>query len=141
MRASDKFFRPAALGLEVDLQATDKARALLGKQRHTVQNIPAMLWQEVPAFYQSLTGGTLSELALRLLILTAARSKPLRQIHIDQIDGDVWTIPAEDMKGRRGANADFRVPLSSEALAVIDEARKFARDGFLFPGVRKGVRH
>ncbi len=64
----------AALGLEVDLQATDKARALLGKQRHTVRNIPAMPWPEVPAFYQSLTGGTLSELALRLLILTAARS-------------------------------------------------------------------
>jgi len=31
------------------------------------------------------------------------------------------------------------VPLSGEALAVIDEARKVARDGFLFPGVRKGV--
>lgn len=129
----------AALGLEVDLQATDKARALLGKQRHTVENVPALPWQEVPAFYRSLTGGTLAELALRLLILTAMRSYPVRHIHVDQIDGDVWTVPAEAMKGRRGATVAFRVPLSSEAQAVIHEARKFARDGFLFPGLRKGV--
>lgn len=44
----------AALGLEVDLQATEKARALLGKQRHKVQNVPAMAWRDVPAFYASL---------------------------------------------------------------------------------------
>lgn len=44
----------AALGLDVDLQATEKARALLGKQRHKVTHIPAMPWQEVPAFYASL---------------------------------------------------------------------------------------
>jgi hypothetical protein len=41
----------AALGLDVDLQAAEKARALLGKQRHKVENIPSMPWQEVPAFF------------------------------------------------------------------------------------------
>jgi integrase len=128
----------AALGLDVDLQATDKARALLGKQRHKVENIPALDWREVPAFYQSL-GGSVTELALRLLILTAVRSAPLRHIHESQIDGDVWTIPAEAMKGREGATSEFRVPLSLEALAVIAEARKFAREGFLFPGAKSGV--
>ncbi len=129
----------AALGLDVDLQATDKAKALLGKQRHTVKNVPAVPWQDVPGFYQSLQGGTISELALKLLILTAVRSYPLRHIREDQIDGDVWTIPAEAMKGRVGATSDFRVPLSKEALNVIEQARPFARDGFLFPGFRKGV--
>src|SRR6056297_499626 len=64
----------AALGLDVDLQATDKAKALLGHQRHKAQNIPALPWQEVPAFYRSLSGGTITELALKLLILTAVRS-------------------------------------------------------------------
>ncbi|MGD1924080.1 MAG: tyrosine-type recombinase/integrase [Paracoccaceae bacterium] len=88
----------AALGLGVDLQATDKAKALLGKQRHTAKHIPAMPWVDVPAFYQSLTNSTLSELALRLLILTAARSGPLRHIHESQIDGDIWTIPSEARK-------------------------------------------
>ena len=107
----------AALGLEVDLQATDKARALLGKQRHTAENVPAMPWQDVPAFYQKPDGRQRTELALRLLILTAVRSYPLRHLHVDQIEGDVWTIPAEAMKGRMGATSDFRVPLSIEAQA------------------------
>lgn len=129
----------AALGLEVDLQATEKARALLGKQRHKPENIPAMPWKDVPAFDKSLGDGTVTHLALRLLILTGVRSSPLRHLHEDQIDGDVWTIPGEAMKGKRDATTDFRVPVSSEALAVIEEVRWQARDGFLFPSVRRGV--
>lgn len=129
----------AALGLDVDLQATEKAKALLGKSRHKVQHVPAMPWQGVPAFYASLDDGTITHLALRLLILTAVRSKPLRFLHEGQLNDDIWTIPGEAMKGRRDATPDFRVPLSGEALAVIEEARLFARDGFLFPSVRKGV--
>lgn len=129
----------AALGLDVDLQATEKAKALLGKQRHKPKNVPALPWQNVPAFYQSLTEPSVTQLALRLLILTAVRSYPLRHLHLDQIEGDVWTIPAEAMKGRKDATADFRVPLSTEAQRVIELAKPFARDGFLFPGVRKGV--
>lgn len=101
--------------------------------------LPAMPWKEVPAFYQSLSDGTVTHLALRLLILTGVRSGPLRYIHEDQIDGDVWTIPAEAMKGRKDATADFRVPLPTEALAVIDQARRQARGGHMLPSIRKGV--
>ncbi|MBX8826812.1 site-specific integrase [Ochrobactrum sp. SFR4] len=129
----------AALGLDVDMQATDKARALLGKQRHKVKNIPAMPWVEVPAFYSGLSDGSVTHLALRLLILTGVRSGPLRHICEEQIDGDIWTIPAEDMKGRKDATSDFRVPLSPEALEVIAQARSHARNGYLFPSIRKGV--
>jgi putative transposase len=32
-------------------------KALLGKQRHTVTNVPSVPWQDVPAFYQSLVVG------------------------------------------------------------------------------------
>ncbi|NKW71799.1 integrase arm-type DNA-binding domain-containing protein [Rhodobacteraceae bacterium R_SAG10] len=130
----------AAMGLDVDIQAVAKAKALLGKQRHTVTPIPALPWQAVPAFYETLSSGTLTQLALRLLILTAGtRSKPIRFMRIDQVDGDVWIVPAENMKGRKGAVTDFRVPLSQEALHVIDLAKPFMRDGFLFPSVRRGV--
>jgi integrase len=129
----------AALGIDVDLQACDKARALLGKSRHEARNIPALHWREVPAFYASLEEPTLTHLALRTLLLTGVRSAPLRFMQLDQIDGDVWTIPGEAMKGRKGATADFRVPLSAEALRCIELAKPFARDGFLFPSVRKGV--
>lgn len=129
----------AALGLNVDLQATDKAKALLGKTRHEVTNIPAMAWADIPAFYESLSEPTVTNLALRLLILTGVRSRPLRFLRLDQIAGDVWTIEGEAMKGRKGKTGDFRVALSPEALRVIELAKPFARDGYLFPSVRKGV--
>ena len=129
----------AALGLDVDLQATDKAKALLGKTRHVAKNIPAMAWADVPAFYASLEEPTPTHLALRLLILTGVRSTPLRTIRLEQIEGDVWTVPAESMKGRKGATEAFRVPLSREALRVIDLARPHARNGFLFSNNRQGV--
>jgi len=129
----------AALGLDVDLQATEKAKALLGKSRHAPKNIPAMDWRDVPDFYASLEEPTLTHLALRLLVLTGVRSGPLRNLQLDHIQGDVWTVPAENMKGRKGATSDFRVPLSLEAQRVIDLARPHARNGFLFPNSRKGV--
>ena len=129
----------AALGHDVDLQATDKAKALLGKSRHEAKNIPAMAWADVPGFYASLEEPTLTHLALRLLILTGVRSNPLRKLRLEQIEGDVWTIPGEGMKGRRGATDAFRVPLSREALRIIDLARPHARNGFLFPNTRGGV--
>ncbi len=125
----------AAMGLDVDLQATEKAKALLGKTRHVPKNVPSMPWVEVPAFYESLNEGTITHLAMRLLILTSLRSKPVRFARADQIEGDVWTIPAENMK----SSQEFRLPLSNDALAVIEQAKPFARDGWLFPNVRRGV--
>jgi integrase len=129
----------AALGLDVDLQATEKAKALLGKSRHVAKNIPAMAWADVPDFYASIEEPTLTHLALRLAILTGVRSKPLRNLRLEQLESDVWTIPAEGMKGRKGATAYYRVPLSLEAQRIIDLARPHARNGYLFPNTRGGV--
>jgi integrase len=129
----------AALGLTVDLQAPEKARALLGRTRSKVEHIPHMPWQEVPTFYASLDDGSITHLALRFLILTGVRSSPVRYLHDTQLDGDVWTIPGEEMKGRRDATPDFRVPLPPEAMEIIRQACKLSRDGFVFPSVRKGV--
>ena len=138
-RLSICFKHAAALGLDVDLQATEKAAALLGKQRHKAVNVPALDWRDVPAFYDSLSDGSITHLALRLLILTGVRSGPLRFMRHDQIQGDIWTIPADAMKGRKDATADFRVPLSIEAQAVLAQATRLARDGYMFPSIRKGV--
>ena len=126
----------AALGLNVDLQAVDKARALLGKQRHEPKRIEALPWQELPSFYASL-GNSVTELALRFLILTGVRSSPIRFATSDQFDLDarIWTIPAENMKGLRGSTKDFRVPLSVEAMTVVGEAMRHSGD-VLFPGLR-----
>jgi len=86
------FKHAAALGLDVDIHAPAKARALLGQQRHKATNIPAMPWRDVPSFYATLDDGTVTHLAFRLLILTGVRSSPLRFLRPDeQIQDDVWT--------------------------------------------------
>ncbi|MZR11647.1 DUF4102 domain-containing protein [Maritimibacter sp. DP07] len=125
----------AAMGLDVDIQATEKAKALLGKSRHKSKHVPALPWQDVPAFYATLDEGSVTHLALRLLILTAARSSEIRFIRLSEIEGDTWVIPAERMKAAK----EHRVPLSGEAQDIIERAKPFERDGFLFPSIRKGV--
>ena len=129
----------AALGLDVDIGLAEKTKLLLGKTRHVAVHIPSMPWQEAPAFYQSLDDKSLPQLALRLLMLTGLRSYPVRYAHLDEIDGDIWTTPGEKMKGRKGKTADFRVHLTPEALHVIELASQQQRDGYIFPGVKRGV--
>ena len=130
----------AALGLDVDLQATDKAKALLGKTRHVPKNIPAMAWADVPEFYASLEEPTLTHLALRLLMLNpGVRSKPLRYLRLEQIENDIWTVPEGDMKGQKGKATAYRVPLCQEAKRIIELALPHSRNGYLFPNTRGGV--
>ena len=130
----------AALGLDVDLQATDKAKALLGKTRHVTKNIPAMAWADVPEFYASLEEPTLTHLALRLFILNpGVRSRPLRHLRLEQIENDIWTVPEGDMKGQKGKATAYRVPLCQEAKRIIELARPHSRNGYLFPNTRGGV--
>ncbi|EJF82016.1 integrase [Bartonella doshiae] len=82
--------------------------------------MPAIDWRDIPAFYKILCeASSLTQLALRLLILTGIRTRPLRHIHKDQVEGDIWTIPAENMKGKRDATIEFCVPLSTETLEII----------------------
>ena len=133
------FTYAAAAGLDVDLNAIAKAKALLGKQRRQVQNTPALNWSAVPAFYETLTEPTKVHLALKLLILTGVRSYAVRYAHVDQFDGKTWVIPPENMKGQLHQVSEFRVPLSSEAHEVIAIAKQFERNGYLFTGVRQGV--
>ncbi|KIC18505.1 tyrosine-type recombinase/integrase [Leisingera sp. ANG-DT] len=128
-----------AMGLDVDPAVTDKAKILLGKQRHTEEHIKSLAWQQVPEFYASLDEGTVTHLALRFLILTAVRSGPIRIARWDQIEGSTWTIPAEVMKGRLGHTEELNVPLSAEAMAILKQVRPFEREGWIFPGVRKGT--
>jgi len=123
----------AALGLDVDLQATMKTRALLGKQRHKVEHIPAMPYSDVPAFYQSLVGEeSIVALALRFLILTAARTSEVRMATFDEIEGDVWTLSEARTKNGR----EHKIPLSSEAASIVEIARDRANNEFLFAAYR-----
>lgn len=135
----------AARGFAVDLNAPALAREILGDQGHAPQHIGSIPYSDLPSFYATLTEATPVQLALRLLILTASRSRPIRFAHVSQFDLEaaIWTIPAEGegsrMKGRKGKAHPFRIPLSAEALDVVREAIGQARDGYLFPGPRAAV--
>lgn len=123
----------AALGLDVDLQAPMKARALLGKQRHQVTHIPSLPYQDMPKFYAWLKEkDQTAALALRLLILTATRTSEIRLARYDEIDGDVWTLPASRTK----TGQEHRVPLTSEALQVLECVKPRSQNGLVFPTQR-----
>ncbi len=123
----------AALGLEVDLQATMKAKALLGKQRHEVEHIPSMAYLEVSAFYRSLLDmSSVAPLALRLLMLTVARTSEVRLATFGEISGAVWTIPPARTKSGR----EHRVPLVPDALRTIEAARALSPNEYLFASAR-----
>jgi integrase len=126
----------AALGYDVDLQAVAKAQALLGPQGREVQHIASVPWQDVPAFYASLSDGTAVHLSLRFLILTGLRSAPVRMARFDYIAGEVLTVPGDLMKAQKGKAEDFRVPLTPEMLALIEQARPASRNGLIFSSPR-----
>ena len=123
----------AALGLNVDLQATMKARALLGKQRHTTEHIPSLAYEDAPDFYKSLVGadGT-SALALRFLMLTLARTSEVRLATFDEIEGDIWSLSAQRTKTAIAR----RIPLVAEAMRVVKTARKGSSKEYLFPAYK-----
>jgi integrase len=119
--------------LNVDFGLIRKVKTLLGQQSiEEGKHLASMPYNEIPAFYQTLISNqSQTTLALRLLILTAARVGPLRKMELSEICDKVWTIPKEKMKGRKGKVTNFEIPLSKEALKVIALAKPMSRDGFL----------
>ena len=77
-----------------------------------------------------------TKLVFEFIVLTACRSSEARGAAWSEIDGGAWTIPAERMK----AQSEHRVPLSPQALAVLEQARSIpcaaAAGDLVFPSVR-----
>lgn len=97
----------------------------------------AMPWADLPRFMTQL--GSVEGVAARALefaILTATRSGEARNATWDEIDfgKKVWTLPAIRMK----AGKEHRVPLSTEALAILRSMQAVSLSQFVFPGVRAG---
>lgn len=91
---------------------------------------------KIPAFMQrlELEGIIQSAMACRLLALTGVRTKELRMMQWDEIDGDLWRVPAARMKKER----DHLVPLSRQALAIIANMRARATvSPYVFPNDRR----
>jgi integrase len=117
------------------------ANLLPKRQKLTRGHHAAMPFVDVPAFMAKLRErDALAARALEFLILTAARSGEVYGARWSEIDLDnkVWTVPAARMKAGRV----HRVPLTSRAVAILEEAAKLRADdiadALIFPGRRSG---
>jgi integrase len=72
--------------------------------------------------------------ALEFAILTAARSGEVRSAVWSEIDMEarLWVIPAQRMKGGR----EHRVPLSKQAIQLLEGVPRIEKSDFVFPGTR-----
>ncbi len=72
--------------------------------------------------------------ALEFLILTATRTNEVIGSSWQEIDGDVWIVPAIRMK----AGVEHRIPLSPRAVEIVHEMRLAEISEFVFPGMKPG---
>jgi integrase len=110
---------------------------LLPRQSRVVQHRRAVPYEEAPAVMSALAQETAgSARAMEWTILTAAREGMVRFMTWGEIEGDVWSVPAERMKTED--QGDFRVPLAPQALAVLDGMTLGDPDpkSLVFPGAR-----
>ncbi|MEK8047728.1 tyrosine-type recombinase/integrase [Ideonella margarita] len=104
---------------------------------HRVEHHRAMPIEEVSAFMLRLAQhGSVSAMALTFLVLTAGRSGEVRGATWSEIDfeNSVWTVPADRMK----AGKEHRVPLSDDALRVLNCVPRVANCDCIFPSTRGG---
>lgn len=102
-----------------------------------VRHHPALPYTEIPDFLALVTQREdIASSALVFSVLTAARTGEVLGARWDEIDmkAAVWTVPASRMKGAR----EHRVPLSSEALAVLSKLARERINEFVFPGLKRG---
>ncbi|WP_455231502.1 tyrosine-type recombinase/integrase [Geopseudomonas aromaticivorans] len=113
--------------LENLLSKADKAKAR--KREH----LPALHWRDIPGLMVKLAQSQDRDaLALRLLILTGARSHMVRFAEWSEFDlkAGVWSLPAERMKMRQA----FEIPLVPEAVELLESLPRIEGSPYLFPG-------
>ena len=132
MRAAIIFDAAIAEGLRQD---ANPARWKHGLDRHLPRrrtlskgHFSALPYQEAPDFMREMeTRSCPSSKALRLMILTAARSGMILGLRWEEVSEDAMTIPAARMKHGR----DFVIPLSAQAKALLAEIPRI--DDLVFP--------
>ncbi len=109
----------------------DKLMAMPGKIKN-VEHHAALPYVDIGAFWIDLQQQEgMGSLALQFAILTAARSGEVRGASWSEIDltEKVWVIPASRMKMKR----EHKVPLSDEAVNLLEAVPRIAGTDLLFP--------
>ena len=126
-----------AQGYREDNPAGDAIGAALpknGGRRKHFKAIPHADVSDALAKVRDSRAWTGTKLAIHFMVYTATRPGETRLATWDEIDFETatWTIPGRRMKGGR----EHRVPLSPEALRVLEEAHSIRdKTGLLFPSV------
>jgi integrase len=129
----------SAYDIKVDTQATHKAKILLGYQERNEKHIESMKRDDIADFYSLLSRDRrIASFALRMLILTGARTNSIRHMRTEQIQGNLWIIPPEFMKGKKGKTIEFRLPLSRQSIKLLNDSEPHIKNGFIFPNSRGG---
>ena len=80
----------------------------------------ALPYKDAPAFWRALQARVgIPDRLLEFILLTGVRFNEAAGARWEEIDGDIWTVPAERMKGKKA----HRVPLTPAALAVLERVR------------------
>lgn len=99
---------------------------------------PALSLADAPAWFADLSkrSGTATR-ALEFLAMTAARSGEVRGARWPEIDltAKVWIIPADRMKAAK----EHRVPLTAEAVKLLEGLARFEGTDLIFPAARGGM--
>lgn len=83
---------------------------------------PSIDWRDVPLFITLLLEeNCVSANALLFTILTASRLQPICQAQWKEVNLSIceWRIPSSHMKGKQGHNRPHEVPLSTQALSLL----------------------
>ncbi|MDC4944957.1 integrase arm-type DNA-binding domain-containing protein [Acinetobacter baumannii] len=111
---------------------------ILGNLKQESRPHPSLPYEQVAEFVQHLRQKDgISPKALEFAILTACRSGEVFGATWQEIDFEskVWIIPKERMK----AEKEHRVPLSQEALSLLESIKLYTQpQDFIFPAPRGG---
>ena len=112
-------------GHRVDNPADERLDAALPRNGHTTAHRASVEHEQVAdvlaqvrAIDEPKWAG--AKLALEFLVLTGARSGEVLGMNWSEVEGATWTVPAGRMKTRK----PHRVPLSKQALDVLQKARE-----------------
>lgn len=98
-----------------------------------VRHFPALPYKDMPAFMAKLRADTCTAArALEFLILTVARTNMVSKADWPEVDGALWTVPKERMKGK----IEHIVPLSAAAVALLEALPRIKGSQAVFRGDR-----
>ena len=106
---------------------------ILPTPNNGTEHLASLPYQQIGSFMAMLsaTPGVAAR-ALEFTILTACRTAEVRGAQWNEIESDVWVIPAKRMK----AGKEHKVPLCDRARAILAELPR--DEALVFPSVRAG---